>query len=182
MMASASLPAEEEPLVLSLQRAFKALLRRAAVLVDLTEAASEVDAFCASLEAVLQHGFKSRQFYLFTVHPWSLVEQSEAWGEAEAEAVGIARSVGTSDVARLRAWIFIQLNQRSLQQALSSILEDEALRTTFYNEPALARRADCRQLLLDLLRPLRGLAFRLGVAAGLASVAVVTDPDTVEAM
>ena len=76
MMASASLPAEEEPLVLSLQRAFKALLRRAAVLVDLTEAASEVDAFCASLEAVLQHGFKSRQFYLFTVHPWSLVEQS----------------------------------------------------------------------------------------------------------
>lgn len=43
----------------------------------------------------------------------------------------------------------------------------------FFTEPALLNR----QLLSDLLRPLDGLSFRLGVAAGLASVAVVGDDD-----
>eukprot|EP00900_Chrysochromulina_parva_P024968 jgi/Chrpa1/7104/Chrysochromulina_OHIO_Genome00010982-RA len=43
----------------------------------------------------------------------------------------------------------------------------------FFTEPALLNR----QLLSDLLRPLAGLSFRLGVAAGLASVAVVGDDD-----
>ena len=43
----------------------------------------------------------------------------------------------------------------------------------FFTEPALLNR----QLLSDLPRPLAGLSFRLGVAAGLASVAVVDDDD-----
>ena len=171
--AAAPPPAEEDPLLLALQKALQALLRKAQNTYNLTETASEVDAFCGCLEAVLQHKFKSKQFYMFTVHPWSLVEASESWGDAEAEAVQLAKGVGSSDAARLRAWIFVQLNQRSLQPSLTAILEDEALRQTFFHEAALMNRPDCRQLLLDLLRPLGGLSFRLGAAAGLASVAVL---------
>ena len=40
------------------------------------------------------HKFKSKQFYMFTVQPWSLVEQTEEWGVPEAEAVKLARDVG----------------------------------------------------------------------------------------
>ena len=166
---------EESPLLLSLRRALQALLRKASTSFNLTETAEEVDAFCGALEALLLHHFKSRQFYMFTCHPWSLVEQSESWGELEAESVALARNVGSSDPARLRAWIFVQLNQRSLQQSLGALLNDEGLRSTFFNDRALLLRQDCRQLLVDLLRPLRGLNFRLGAAAGLASVAVVAD-------
>jgi hypothetical protein len=57
--------------------------------------------------------------------------------------------------------------------ALGVQANDQALRGMFFTEPALLNR----QLLSDLLRPLAGLSFRLGVAAGLASVAVVGDDD-----
>ena len=77
--AAAPPPAEEDPLLLALQKALQALLRKAQNTYNLTETASEVDAFCGCLEAVLQHKFKSKQFYMFTVHPWSLVEASESW-------------------------------------------------------------------------------------------------------
>ena len=53
----------------------------------LTEALSEVEAFCSALEGLLAHGFKTRQFLLFTVHPWAFVEHSEKFGELNAEAV-----------------------------------------------------------------------------------------------
>ena len=165
--------AEDEPLLLTLQSAVKALLQTAQHLSMLTENASEVEVFCNTLEPVLLHKFKSRQFGIFTVHPWALVEHSEHRGDAEAEAVRLARSVGSSDAARLRAWIYVQLNQRSLRQTLSELLDDQAIRGMFFTEPALLNR----QLLSDLLRPLAGLSFRLGVAAGLASVAVVGDDD-----
>jgi hypothetical protein len=170
---------EENPLFLSLQRSLQALLRRAAALHTLTESetATEVDELCSCLEAILQHRFKARQFYMFTVHPWSLIESSESWGTTEAEAVHRAREVGKTDAARLRAWIFVQLNQRSLQLALGALINDQGVRSTFFQERALVQRAECRQLLVDLLRPLSGLSFRLGAAAGLASVAVVADPD-----
>ena len=169
--------AEDEPLLLTLQSAVKALLQTAQHLSMLTENASEVEVFCNTLEPVLLHKFKSRQFGIFTVHPWALVEHSEHRGDAEAEAVRLARSVGSSDAARLRAWIYVQLNQRSLRQTLSELLDDQAIRGMFFTEPALLNRLECRQLLSDLLRPLAGLSFRLGVAAGLASVAVVGDDD-----
>ena len=169
--------AEDEPLLLTLQSAVKALLQTAQHLSMLTENASEVEVFCNTLEPVLLHKFKSRQFGIFTVHPWALVEHSEHRGDAEAEAVRLARSVGSSDAARLRAWIYVQLNQRSLRQTLSELLDDQALRGMFFTEPALLNRLECRQLLSDLLRPLAGLSFRLGVAAGLASVTVVDDDD-----
>ena len=61
--------------------------------------------------------------------------------------------------------------------ALGVQANDQALRGMFFTEPALLNRLECRQLLSDLLRPLAGLSFRLGVAAGLASVAVVDDDD-----
>lgn len=168
--------AEDSPLLLGVSRALQALLRKAASLHHLTETASEVDTFCGAIEAVLLHRFKARQFYMFTCHPWSLIEATESWGDLEAEGVRLAREVGTSDVARLRAWLFVQLNQRSLQLALGAVLDDDNLRTTFFHERALMQRAECRQLLIDLLRPLGGLSFRLGAAAGLAAVAVVADP------
>ena len=57
--------------------------------------------------------------------------------------------------------------------ALGVQANDQALRGMFFTESALLNR----QLLSDLLRPLAGLSFRLGVAAGLASVAVVDDDD-----
>ena len=57
--------------------------------------------------------------------------------------------------------------------ALGVQANDQALRGMFFTEPALLNR----QLLSDLLRPLAGLSFGLGVAAGLASVAVVGDDD-----
>ena len=58
--------------------------------------------------------------------------------------------------------------------ALGVQANDQALRGMFFTEPALLNR----QLLSDLPRPLAGLvSFRLGVAAGLASVAVVDDDD-----
>ena len=85
------------------------------------------------------------------VHPWSLIEAHEKVGIAEAEAVQLARAASTSDTARLRAWIFVQLNQRSLQHALSTLLEDDALRVIFYHESSLLVRPDCRELLVDLL-------------------------------
>ena len=124
-------PAEDSPLLLAVSRALQALLRKAASLHQLTETASEVDAFCSTVEAVLQHRFKSRQFYMFTCHPWSLIEASESWGDLEAESVRLAREVGSSDAARLRAWLFVQLNQRSLQLSLGAVLDDDNLRATF---------------------------------------------------
>ena len=127
--------AESEPLLLDLQKVLQALLRTAATLHALTETATEVDAFCNSLEAVLGHKFKSKQFYLFTVHPWAMIEHSENYGAPEEDAVKLARSVGSSDAARLRAWTYVQLNQRSLQQSLCAILEDEALRAMFFSAP-----------------------------------------------
>ena len=150
----ATVSAEDEPLLLTLQSAVKALLQTAQHLSMLTENASEVEVFCNTLEPVLLHKFKSRQFGIFTVHPWALVEHSEHRGDAEAEAVRLARSVGSSDAARLRAWIYVQLNQRSLRQTLSELLDDQALRGMFFTEPALLNRLECRQLLSDLLRPL----------------------------
>ena len=71
-------PAEETPAILGIQRALQALLRKAARVHNLTEAESEVDAFCGCLEDVLQHKFKTRQFFMFTVHPWSMIEHTEA--------------------------------------------------------------------------------------------------------
>ena len=117
----APLEHQDEPALLALQRALQALIRRASILSHLTENEIEVDAFCGCLETALAHKFKTRQFYMFTVHPWSLFEHAESWGEAEAEAVQLARSVGSSDAARLRAWLFVQLNQRSLQHSLSAV-------------------------------------------------------------
>ena len=169
--------AEDSPQLISLQKALKALLRRGAQLHELSESVDEVDAFCSCFEDVLMHKFKSKQFYMFTVQPWSLVEQTEEWGVPEAEAVKLARDVGKTDAARLRAWIFVQLNQRCLQQSMSAIVENAGLLGTFYYDTALLRREDCQQLIVDLLRPLTGLSFRLGAAAGLASVAVVSDLD-----
>merc|ERR1712185_360711 len=96
-------PPEENPMILALQKSLQALLRRAAQLHALTETASEVDAFCGCLETVLLHKFKTKQFYMFTCHPWSLIEATEAWGELEASTIKLARGVGSSDAARLRA-------------------------------------------------------------------------------
>ena len=90
----ATVSAEDEPLLLTLQSAVKALLQTAQHLSMLTENASEVEVFCNTLEPVLLHKFKSRQFGIFTVHPWALVEHSEHRGDAEAEAVRLARAVG----------------------------------------------------------------------------------------
>ena len=70
----ATVSAEDEPLLLTLQSAVKALLQTAQHLSMLTENASEVEVFCNTLEPVLLHKFKSRQFGIFTVHPWALVE------------------------------------------------------------------------------------------------------------
>ena len=70
--------------------------------------------------------------------------------------------------------------------ALGVQANDQALRGMFFTESALLNRSHplgpgtssrtCYAL-LDLLRPLAGLSFRLGVAAGLASVTVVDDDD-----
>ena len=93
----------------------------------LSEALSEVEAVCVALEGVLAHGFKTRQFLLFTVHPWAFVEHSEKFGDLNAEAVQTARSVGSTDAARLRAWVYLQLNRRSLQMQLASLLANGEL-------------------------------------------------------
>ena len=87
-----SAPAEER-LLTALQTATDRLIHYATrgtakqVEPPLTEALSEVEGFCAALEAFLAHGFKTRQFLLFTVHPWAFVEHSEKFGELNAEAV-----------------------------------------------------------------------------------------------
>ena len=87
-----SAPAEER-LLTALKTATDRLVRYATrgtgkqVEPPLTEALSEVEAFCSSLEGLLAHGFKTRQFLLFTVHPWAFVEHSEKFGELNAEAV-----------------------------------------------------------------------------------------------
>ena len=68
-----SAPAEER-LLTALQTATDRLIHYATrgtakqVEPPLTEALSEVEGFCAALEAFLAHGFKTRQFLLFTVH------------------------------------------------------------------------------------------------------------------
>ena len=90
--ASAAVPAEEQ-LLTALQTATDRLIHYATrgtgkqVEPPLTEALSEVEGFCSALEALLAHGFKTRQFLLFTVHPWAFVEHSEKFGELNAEAV-----------------------------------------------------------------------------------------------
>ena len=87
-----SAPAEEQ-LLTALQTATDRLIHYATrgtgkqVEPPLTEALSEVEGFCSALEALLAHGFKTRQFLLFTVHPWAFVEHSEKFGELNAEAV-----------------------------------------------------------------------------------------------
>ena len=90
---SGSLPLAQLAAVTELQAATDRLVRYATrgtgkqVEPPLTEALSEVEAFCSSLEGLLAHGFKTRQFLLFTVHPWAFVEHSEKFGELNAEAV-----------------------------------------------------------------------------------------------
>ena len=90
--ASGSLPLAAAA-VTELQTATDRLVRYATrgtgkqVEPPLTEALSEVEAFCSSLEGLLAHGFKTRQFLLFTVHPWAFVEHSEKFGELNADAV-----------------------------------------------------------------------------------------------
>ena len=90
--AGRSAPAEER-LLTALQTATDRLVRHATrgtgkqVEPPLTEALSEVEALCSALEGLLAHGFKTRQFLLFTVHPWAFVEHSEKFGELNAEAV-----------------------------------------------------------------------------------------------
>ena len=82
-----------EALLTALQTATDRLVRYATrgtgkqVEPPLTEALSEVEALCCALEGLLAHGFKTRQFLLFTVHPWAFVEHSEKFGELNAEAV-----------------------------------------------------------------------------------------------
>ena len=118
---SASVSAATEKLLSALQTATERLIRYATrgtgkqLEPPLSEALSEVEAVCVALEGVLAHGFKTRQFLLFTVHPWAFVEHSEKFGELNAEAVASARAVGSSDAARLRAWLYLQLNRRCLQ-------------------------------------------------------------------
>ena len=76
---SGSPPLAQPAAVTELQAATDRLVRYATrgtgkqVEPPLTEALSEVEAFCSSLEGLLAHGFKTRQFLLFTVHPWSFV-------------------------------------------------------------------------------------------------------------
>ena len=41
--------------------------------------------------------------------------------------VARARAVGSTDAARLRAWLYLQLNRRCLQIQLASLLADTAL-------------------------------------------------------
>ena len=92
MSTGTSEPAEEQ-LLTALQTATDRLIHYATrgtckqVEPPLTEALSEVEGFCSALEALLAHGFKTRQFLLFTVHPWAFVEHSEKFGELNAEAV-----------------------------------------------------------------------------------------------
>ena len=161
--------AEHEPLLHALRQVLQRQLRSASeTLPDpVTEASPDVEPTCAAIEAVLAHGFKSRQFYLFSVHPWSLVEHSEKLGAEEAEAVALARALGSSDDAKLRAWTYVHLNRRTLQPTLSALLADEALLTMMYLPTALLLREEARMMLLDLLRQLSSLSFRLGAAVGL---------------
>ena len=92
MSTGTSAPAEDQ-LLTALQTATDRLIHYATrgtgkqVEPPLTEALSEVEGFCSALEALLAHGFKTRQFLLFTVHPWAFVEHSEKFGELNAEAV-----------------------------------------------------------------------------------------------
>ena len=92
MSTGTSVPAEDQ-LLTALQTATDRLIHYATrgtgkqVEPPLTEALSEVEGFCSALEALLAHGFKTRQFLLFTVHPWAFVEHSEKFGELNAEAV-----------------------------------------------------------------------------------------------
>ena len=90
--APSSVPTKE-PLLAALQTATERLVSYATrgsgtqVEPPLTEALSEVEALCSALEGLLAHGFKTRQFLLFKVHPWAFVEHSEKFGELNAEAV-----------------------------------------------------------------------------------------------
>ena len=89
-----SAPAEER-LLTALQTATDRLIHYATrgtakqVEPPLTEALSEVEGFWARRSRPFwhTHGFKTRQFLLFTVHPWAFVEHSEKFGELNAEAV-----------------------------------------------------------------------------------------------
>jgi len=141
-----------------------------ATTVRLSEADSEVDSFCAAVEGVLSHRFKTRQFLLFSVHPWSLVEHAESLSPTSALVVSLARAVGRTDAARLRAWVYAHLNRKTLASELAQLI-DPPLAKLLYSRGALLLRADQRERFMEELEPLAGLAFALGRAVGLCTAA-----------
>ncbi|KAL3899672.1 MAG: hypothetical protein SGPRY_012604 [Prymnesium sp.] len=162
--------AEEEPLLQAIRASLQQLIRAAAASLSspVTEAIPQVEPFCDSLEAVLAHSFKTRQFYVFSVHPWALAELSERQGPAEAEAVALSRAIASADEKRLRAWMYVHLNRGSLESTLSCLTMDQSLLEMMYLPSALMLREETRMMLLDLLRQLSSLSFNLGAALGLS--------------
>ena len=87
----------------------------------LSEAHAAVEEAIAEVEAVLSDGFKRRQFLLFKVHPWTLLEHAENFDAESAEAIQLARAAGSTDSARLRAWVYVHLNRRTLHPQLARL-------------------------------------------------------------
>ena len=87
----------------------------------LSEAHAAVEEAIAEVEAVLSDGFKRRQFLLFKVHPWTLLEHAENFDAESAEAIELARAAGSTDSARLRAWVYVHLNRRTLHPQLARL-------------------------------------------------------------
>jgi hypothetical protein len=65
--------AEDAPLLKDMRQAIARMVKSASHSIPepVTEASQDVEPLCATLEAVLAHGFKKRQFYLFSVSPAS---------------------------------------------------------------------------------------------------------------
>ena len=134
---------------------------------SLTESLPEVECLCAVIERILAHRFKARQFMFFNVRPWSLVELAEEKGGFSAEMVRLARSVGATDTARLRAWLYIHLNNRSLDSEFSKLFKDQSVSSVMYTKGALLANSACCIEFIDALRPLTALTFCLGSSGGL---------------
>ena len=155
--------------------AIEALLSRLAACVDdVVERArsgaelreGEAEGMCAALEELLAHRFKRRQFLLFSVHPWSLAEHAEALSSAAAVRIGVARQTGSTDSARLRAWLYLLLNRRELAAEVDALLTPELCSLMYTRGAALLGSAE-RDRLVRTLKPLAALRFRLGASAGL---------------
>ncbi|EOD10612.1 hypothetical protein EMIHUDRAFT_215332 [Emiliania huxleyi CCMP1516] len=162
--------------------AIEALLSRLAACVDdVVERArsgaelreGEAEGMCAALEELLAHRFKRRQFLLFSVHPWSLAEHAEALSSAAAVRIGVARQTGSTDSARLRAWLYLLLNRRELAAEVDALLTPELCSLMYTRGAALLGSAE-RDRLVRTLKPLAALRFRLGASAGLLTPPMVS--------